>query len=306
MTKSVNISLKKHLIQIIRDNSSFLSPVKTALIPKITKLHNIKCVLFDVYGTLFISGAGDISHSSKRIKKINMNELLSSFHFTALHKEVGYSIEKFFYKSIKLSHQKANETGQKYPEIDVVEIWHSILDRFIRAGKISGSLTDENVKAFALGYEVGKNPVWPMPNLEETLGFIKRKKLLLGLISNAQFFTPLFFEVFLKSNLINLGFRRELLIWSYEYKTAKPSSNLFALVSEILQNQFSVLPYEVLYIGNDILNDIKPASEAGFRTTLFAGDQRSLRTREDIAKCKGIKPDSIITDLLQICDIIQP
>lgn len=305
MTKTNNISFKNGLIKFIVDNSCPILPTRSELSPKITKLHNIKCVLFDVYGTLFVSGAGDISHSSKKLKKIKMNELLSSFHFTAQDKEVGDSVEKFFYESIKLSHQKANETGQKYPEINVVEIWYSVLDRFIREGKISGSLTDKNVKAFALGYEVGKNPVWPMPNLGKILEFIKQRKLLSGIISNAQFFTPLLFEAFLKSNLENLGFRRELLIWSYELKTAKPSPNLFALVSGILQNQFSVLPYEVLYIGNDMLNDIKPASEAGFRTILFAGDQRSLRTRKDITQCQGIKPDSIVTDLLQICDIIQ-
>ena len=76
---------------------------------------------------------------------------------------------------------------------------------------MSGSLTDESVTTLALCYTLVKNPIWPMPNLEETLKLIRVGKLLSGIISNAQCVTPLLFDAFLKSNLDNLGFRRELI-----------------------------------------------------------------------------------------------
>lgn len=304
MTEPVNISLDKDLIKIIRDNSSFLSPVRTTLIPKTTKLHNIKCVLFDVYGTLFISGAGDISHSAKSIKRIEINSLLTSFNFTINDNEAGELAEKLFYTEIKLSHKKANANGQNYPEVDVVEIWHSVLEKLIMDGKISGHLKAEDLRSFALRYELGKNPVWPMPNLEETLEFIRKSKVLLGIVSNAQFFTPLLFEALLNTPVNDLGFNRSLLFWSYKYKVAKPSLELFDLASSILQKQFSISPEDTLYVGNDMLNDIKPAYCAGFKTALFAGDNRSLRTRENLADLKGISPSVIITDLIQLCEII--
>ena len=41
-----------------------------------------------------------------------------------------------------------------------------------------------------------------------------------------------------------------------------------------------VAPGEVLYVGNDMLNDVYAAGQVGFRTALFAGDQRSLRMRQ--------------------------
>jgi putative hydrolase of the HAD superfamily len=63
--------------------------------------------------------------------------------------------------------------------------------------------------------------------------------------------------------------------------------------------------HSVLYIGNDMLNDIYPAKKAGFRTALFAGDARSLRLRENHPKCKDLSADIIITDLIQILDHIQ-
>ena len=59
-----------------------------------------------------------------------------------------------------------------------------------------------------------------------------------------------------------------------------------------------------LYIGNDMLNDIYPAKNAGFNTALFAGDARSLRLRKDVAECKNLSADLVITDLIQLLDYI--
>ncbi len=53
-----------------------------------------------------------------------------------------------------------------------------------------------------------------------------------------------------------------------------------------------------------MLNDIYPAKKAGFNTALFAGDTRSLRLRKDVAECKTLSPDIVITDLIQLLDYI--
>ena len=59
-----------------------------------------------------------------------------------------------------------------------------------------------------------------------------------------------------------------------------------------------------MFIGNDMLKDIYAAKKAGFKTALFAGDQRSLRLRENKAEVKNVYPDIIITDLRQLKDLI--
>jgi putative hydrolase of the HAD superfamily len=61
-----------------------------------------------------------------------------------------------------------------------------------------------------------------------------------------------------------------------------------------------VSPASVLYIGNDMLNDIYPARQTGFKTALFAGDERSLRLRSDDPRCRGLRADLVITDLSQL------
>ena len=57
-------------------------------------------------------------------------------------------------------------------------------------------------------------------------------------------------------------------------------------------------------MGNDMLNDILPARSVGFRTALFAGDKRSLRLRRDDPRCNNLKPDMILTDLIQLVGLL--
>ena len=79
---------------------------------------------------------------------------------------------------------------------------------------------------------------------------------------------------------------------------------MFNVAAEELE-KMGVSAHSVLYVGNDMLNDIYPAKKTGFKTALFAGDARSLRLREKNPKCKDLSADIIITDLIQILDHIQ-
>jgi putative hydrolase of the HAD superfamily len=54
-----------------------------------------------------------------------------------------------------------------------------------------------------------------------------------------------------------------------------------------------------------MLNDIYPAKMVGFKAGLFAGDARSLRLRENHPKCQNLFADLVITDLVQILDLVQ-
>ena len=143
-----------------------------------------------------------------------------------------------------------------------------------------------------------------MPNLEKTLSACKDLDVLLGIISNAQFYTPHLFKWFLDSSLEDRGFHPDLIFLSYKFGYAKPSIFMFNAAVEKL-GKMGISAHSVLYIGNDMLNDIYPAKKVGFRTALFAGDARSLRLRENDPKCKDLSADIIITDLIQILDHIQ-
>ncbi|MDI6688302.1 MAG: HAD hydrolase-like protein, partial [Desulfobacterales bacterium] len=158
-------------------------------------------------------------------------------------------------------------------------------------------------RKFAAMFEMIINPVYPMPNLKEMLFACKKSQILLGIISNAQFYTPCLFDWLLDSNLKKLGFHPDLTLFSYKSGHAKPSPFMFQSALERLK-RLNVPANSAVYIGNDMLNDIYPAKKAGFNTALFAGDTRSLRLRKDVAECKTLSPDIVITDLIQLLDYI--
>jgi putative hydrolase of the HAD superfamily len=157
------------------------------------------------------------------------------------------------------------------------------------------------VRQFARAFEHIANPTYPMPGLDQVLRTLRRRRVLLGILSNAQFFTPLLFETFLGARPENLGFSRDLILYSFEFGQAKPSNALFTLLRRRLRSR-GVRPEEALYVGNDMRNDIQPAQATGFQTALFAGDQRSLRWRGEDAALQPIRADLIITNLNQLLD----
>ena len=154
-------------------------------------------------------------------------------------------------------------------------------------------------ESFALNYELRVNPVWPMPGVLTTLELLRDKETILGIVSNAQFFTPLILETLLDRSLEKLGFQPELTYFSFEDRQAKPGRQPYEIVRERLASQ-GVSAAQTLYVGNDMLNDMMAAASVGFCTALFAGDQRSLRWREGDERVTDVKPDLVITELSQL------
>lgn len=271
--------------------SAYISPmlpIKTRMKPYGKPKGKIKCVLFDIYGTLFISDSGDISKARKKSQPaVKIETLLKKFSIN-ISSDI---LLKDFFTKIEKKHAVLKQEGKDFPEVEIDTIWMDVLK------------TDDKSKAraFAIEYELIVNPVYPMPHLRKLLSELKRKKIHMGIISNAQFYTPYLFDWFLDSNLKNLGFHKELLFFSFLFRYAKPSLFLFKHAAEAL-DRMSVQPDSVVFLGNDMLNDIHPAQAIGFQTALFAGDARSLRLRRDQSLCKTLKPDFVITDLLQLLD----
>jgi putative hydrolase of the HAD superfamily len=127
----------------------------------------------------------------------------------------------------------------------------------------------------------------------------------LGIVSNAQFFTPLLFPALLGAELPELGFDEHMLVFSYLEGEAKPSPALFTAPLRHLRDAHGIGAGEVLYVGNDMKNDISAGASAGCRTCLFAGDARSLRLRSDDAEARGVEPERVITDLGQLLIVLE-
>jgi putative hydrolase of the HAD superfamily len=263
-----------------------MAPLPTHLPPKGKLRKALGCLLCDIYGTLFISGSGDILTGQQHETPHGaIDELLARYK---LHMSPTTLVHGL-HTAIDKEHQKALAMGVDYPEIQIEKLWSLILP----------FKNTERIRAFAVEYEMIMNPVWPMPGVDELITTCQKNGLGLGIISNAQFFTPYLFEWFLGKDPQALGFDPRLTFYSYQYARAKPSAFLYQLAVKKL-HQIGISTDRVAFIGNDMRNDIVPARQAGFQTILFAGDARSLRMRKDDPTCQNVDPDLRITHLNQL------
>ena len=233
-----------------------------------------------------MSGSGDISTVKKIFRETDKIELLlKKFKI----KRNVKSLLNNFFDTVAKQHEKSRGKGINYPEVEIDKIWTLVLD----------FKNTDVARAFAFEFELIVNPVYPMPDLKKVLHILRNRQIILGIISNAQFFTHCLFDWFLKSDLKKLGFDPELVLFSYKFGYAKPSTFLFEVALSRLK-EMNIPAESVLYVGNDMLNDIYPAKKIGFKTGLFAGDARSLKLRSDVPICENLSADIVITDLVQL------
>jgi putative hydrolase of the HAD superfamily len=282
--------------EIISRNRQFLEPIPTDMKPILQTLPDVKAVLFDIYGTLLISAAGDIQYDDigesadvirKSLQKAGVSTTMSSQDLKAT------------YLHLLAKHQNVRRRqGIDYPEVDIRAVWRD----FIK--DLSGvEPSQEDAERIATWFEVLSNPTDLMPGAKVILKDLS-ESFRLGLISNAQFYTRHILELYLQETLEQMGISSSLTALSYEFLEGKPGMLMFSSCASYLLNQEGLQPDEVLYVGNDCLKDVYPAKSVGFRTALFAGDARSLRLREDDRRCHSLSPDLVITELSQLRDCL--
>jgi putative hydrolase of the HAD superfamily len=310
----------------------------------------VRAVLFDIYGTLFCSAAGDIGAAVDAAaggsggipggepggipggkKRDRLEALAGEF-------APGFSagdLTDYFRRRVLAIHGERSG-GVRYPEVRVEEIWAGFPEcsppgegagetlrnspgetlrnspgETLRnsPGETLRNSPSETLRVspweFALRYELAVNPVFPLPGAAETIAALRESGVLLGLVSNAQFFTPLLFDAFFGDSPEGLGFDPALIAYSFETGEAKPSPALFGRAAAELSRR-GVDPGDCLYVGNDMRNDIFGAAAAGWKTVLFAGDPLSLRLRRGDPPAGDLKPWRIIRELKSLTALLSP
>jgi len=292
---------KKHLSELIQSKSQKILPIPpnqedlAELRSKDELSSPIKAVIFDVYGTILVSGAGDIgcltTTSQDKLLAQTIQAVLLTSNFSQK------DLAQKFHQLIVQEHQEKKQKGIPYPEVDILVIWQKFL------GELGLTCSPEKCLELSLYYELLVNPVWPMPDLRQVLTWLKKRKIMLGIVSNAQVYTPLILETLLDSSLSELGFEQKLCVWSYIEGRAKPDPYLFAKIEKELKT-IGIKPKEILYVGNDRLKDVWPAQSLGWQTILFAGDKRSLRWRGEDERLKECIPDGLIFSLGELEKVV--
>ena len=289
---------------ILRSHARPLLPIPTGERSVLRPVKGIRSVLFDVYGTLVISASGEVGTQQEAAAGEAFSAALDTSDIRL--KIDGDQGVRQLLETIGGFHGRSRNRGIEYPEVDIVEVWRSTVQAMSQSGQLSlppGGQVDYH--RLATEYEARANPVWPMPGVAQCLAALRGRGLLLGLVSNAQFFTPLVFEALLNQTPEELGFDPDLQVFSYRLEEAKPSGVLYDVAVRSLRRR-GIEPEAALYVGNDLLNDITPASKVGFVTALFAGDARSLRRRAGDRRVEGIEPDLTLTSLVELIEVVAP
>ena len=293
------------LTESIRRNCPPLAPIQTGVQPQLNKLPAIKAVLFDVYGTLFVSGSGDIGTAGATDTAEALTQALVVSGFEGNLEQAGRVGKGLLRSGILEEHRAGHKAGVDFPEVEITQVWGKIIASLCKTDTLTTKKVEvDQIRRLALEYECRVNPVFPMPNSLETIEALKARARVLGIVSNAQFYTPLLFPAFFGKTTEDLGFDPDCCIWSFKELKAKPSSALFPKAQKFLERNHGIAPEETVYVGNDMLNDIYCAKQAGCKTVLFAGDRRSLRLRENDERCLAIQPDAVVTSLDQLMEIL--
>ncbi|WP_231602985.1 HAD family hydrolase [Neorhodopirellula pilleata] len=275
-----------------------MQPIPTGVSPRLVSLDPIRAVIIDIYGTLVISGSGDVGTA----KAPPSNELaISGGDFQSPILETSTQSQRHLLRQeIERIHSLHKSQSNPRPEVEILDVWRTVL---MQTGRGAVADQPDAVARAAAEYEACINPTWPMPGGGEVIEELQRRNIRLGIVSNAQVFTIPIVEQAIGGTLAS-RFDLDLCLFSNRYRSSKPGTLMFdRLVTAMRRSEIE--PHEAVYVGNDMLNDVYAASQAGLKTALFAGDARSLRLREDHPACADLSPDVVLTEWAQLLDCIK-
>lgn len=285
-----------------------LEPIQTGVTPDFKPDSEIKSIVFDIYGTLIISASGDLDKSNVTNQGISIALKESGFLWKN-NDETQYAglLLNEFHNTVKKHHAKLIAQGHSYPEVDIILVWQQVIDIAVKNGWVI-AYENTDLHTLTIVFEILSNAVWPMPKMNAVLQKLFKSKIPIGIVSNAQFYTPIVMNYFIDKEISDKGFingfDKEISVFSYKLLRSKPDTYLFEELTKGLKIKYKLQPNEVLFVGNDMLKDVWTAKQLGFKTALFAGDKRSLRMRTNDERINKLKADYTITSLDQLLQIV--
>ncbi len=240
----------------------------------------IKALIFDIYGTILIpfdpkaktiSDPGKTKNIDNGLKKL-LEILKEEFkiHLNDSEQYISYLKEKYF-KLIEFLQNKSKEKKKEIvsPEIIIEELWKILLKE-----EFNLNISLDKLSEIALLVEKEANPTIIERDTYKTLIWLKNdlknKGVKIGVLSNAQSYTPKIIEENLfkysskKINFFDI-FDKDICLFSYKLLCSKPDPIVYHTLIDKL-SEYNIPPENTLFIGNDGINDIKIPKEFGFKT----------------------------------------
>lgn len=285
--------------------------------PYLKKLPGIRAVTWSLYGTLLRISDGQLlfEHPQRLRMQVALEKTIEEFRmWYSMVRKPGapWEIMLHQYKDLLDQHRMAG-TGHKgdVPEIDSSAIWKKLLERLFQKEyeydtAFYGDLDEYSIKV-AYFFHASLQGVAASDGAIEALTAASGSTIRQGLLADAQPFSIMQ----LMRGLRRQGtppspgdlFDFDCSALSFQEGLRKPSPSLYRACAERLEEE-GIAPQEVLHVGSRVRDDLEPAKRAGMRTALYAGDKSSLQAPKEDLKDPQRKPDRLLTDLRQICDVL--
>jgi hypothetical protein len=283
--------------------------------PHLARLPEVRCVLWNVYGTLLAIAGGELAfeHPQPFVMGVALDKTVQEFKmWGSMSRKPGQPADylKQMYTRF-LTEQRALPGGvERYPEAASERVWEAVIKLLLQkdykfdAG-FFGSLNEFSRKV-AYFFHASLQGTACYPGAAFALRHVAEAGLSQGLLADGQVFTTVQLARGLKAQDpdLDLGLLTEgLVVLSHEVRGRKPSERLFREALKALAEK-GIEPGEVLHVGSRVQQDLVPARRLGMRTALFAGDRASLQATPEQLKEPPGRPDVLLTELGQIASVV--
>jgi FMN phosphatase YigB (HAD superfamily) len=293
-----------------------VEPVNAA--PSMKPLAGIKAVTWNLYGTLLRITDGELlfRHPQTIRMEVAVEKTILEFNmWNSMTRRPGKPQDLLMPKYINaLEEARLTASSRKgdLPEIDSAQIWKKLLEMLDKKEyRYDESLYgdfDELAQKVAYFFHSSLQGTEAAKGALSILLALSDAGIRQAALADAQCFTL----VQLTRALRNQGSVPDLHAilpdalntLSYEWGIRKPSVSLYA--QAVLRfKEIGIEPNQILHIGTRIHDDLAVAKSCGLRTALYAGDLTSLQATAADLKNPEIRPDRLITELIQLRDILQ-
>ncbi len=291
-----------------------VKPVKAR--PHLVRLPGVRCVLWDVYGTLLCLAGGELcfEHPQPFVMDVALEKTIQEFKmWGSMSRKPGQPSEylKQVYRQVLLEQRSVPGGGERHPEIAADRLWEAIVKKLLQkdyrfdAG-FYGSL-NEFTRKVAYFFHASLQGTACHPGAAAALAHVAGKGLTQGLLGDGQCFTTVQLQRGLAAQDPDARLERLLTdgvsVLSHEARGKKPSERLFRQALSNLSGR-GIAAAEVLHVGCRVEKDLVPARRLGLRTALFAGDRESLQATAEQMKDPHTRPDVLLTELSQIAEVV--